>query len=113
MVPSSRPGQLGLLHPFGVVSGRWWYGEDTPHLGSMPFLAVLCTTDGTEQARLVKTVKVQGWVAQAHLDQTVGCNTREGGPCLVNLQGCDRYRLGHRPVFSFLFEKAQCTVRPT
>ena len=70
----------------------------------------LSAPGGTEQARLVKTVKVQCWVAQAHLDQTVGCNTREGGSCLV--QGCDRYRLGHRPVFSFCLRRLNVQSGP-
>ena len=37
-----------------VVSGHWWYEDDSPHL-----------TLGAElQARLVKTVKIQCWVAK-------------------------------------------------
>jgi hypothetical protein len=42
-------------------SGHWWYGGDTPHLGFlyMSWQLSPVSLQLTEQARLVKTVKVQ------------------------------------------------------
>ena len=64
MVPCYRlVGQVGpgLLHQVTlVVSGRWLYGDDSPHLGHARLQAVTVVRPSrvTEQAKLVKTVKV-------------------------------------------------------
>ena len=45
----------------------WWYGADKPHLGYV----ALVRGGMTEQARLVKTVKVSMPIAKWDGDQTV------------------------------------------
>ena len=94
MGPGSRPpGRTTVV----TVSGRTWYGDDSPHQTPLE------PAEG--QARLVKTVNIQGGSAKATLDNTVGWVPSRGRQRLYLLlpyrQGIwrpDRYRLGHRPV---------------
>ena len=92
--PGSRPPGRTTVW---TVSGRTWYGDDSPHPTPLE------PAEG--QARLVKTVNIQGGSAKATLDKTVGWVPSRGRQGLQLLlpyrQGIwrpDRYRLGHRPV---------------
>ena len=64
-----------------MASGAAWYEDDSPHLGPV---------FRTEQARLVKTVKVQAALAGAN-----GSDRRLDSKATLT---SDRYRLGHQPV---------------
>ena len=91
--------------------GYTWYGDDSPHLAD---------SQDSEQARPVKTVKVQVPSAEGG----PGSDRRLRPGRLVASSGSrDRYRLGHRPVGSHMAvsprclgqrppRSAQCTVRP-
>ncbi len=108
-----------------MMVGTTWYGGDGPHLAAQKGCS--------EQARLVKTVKVQGraaahpgsdrrlpgavthprpWLAPA----VVYGRVLDPGRGLLKEQPRGRYRLGRQPValysIVFVWEAAQCTVRP-
>ena len=95
-MPGSRPPGRTTVW---TVSGRTWYGDDSPHPTPLE------PAEG--QARLVKTVNIQGGSAKAALDKAV-CWVPSRGRQRLHLllpyrQGIwrpDRYRLGHRPVIS-------------
>ena len=53
------------------------------------------------------------WVAKLMLEQTVGCNTREGGCYWVNWYSTAIAIDWVTGRSSHKIEKAQCTVRPT
>ncbi len=76
------------------ISGLQWYVTDRSHLGAVRFRP--------EQARWVKTVKVQIRAAKPYLDQTVGYS--QGRPWIVIAIDWVTYRSAPN-------ELAQCTVR--
>ena len=65
--------------------GIWWYEDDSPHLvltlGKNP-IKKRHEVGGTGKAG--ENGQSSVWVAKLMLEQTVGCNTREGGCCWVN-----------------------------
>ena len=63
----------------------WWYEDDSPHLdltlGKNP-IKKRHEVGGTGKAG--ENGQSSVWVAKLMLEQTVGCNTREGGCYWVN-----------------------------
>ena len=66
--------------------GIWWYEDDSPHLnltlGKNPIKKRQNEVGGTGKAG--ENGQSSVWVAKLMLEQTVGCNTREGGCYWVN-----------------------------